>query len=317
MQDTFQRDIHYLRLSVTDRCNLRCRYCMPAEGTCKREHREMMAYEEIEESVRAAAELGITKLRVTGGEPLVRKGIVDLCGRLSMVPGIGELCMTTNGTLLKQYAPELKCAGVKRLNISLDTLRPERYAYITRIGTLADALEGLETALATGFERIKINTVLIGGFNDDEIGDLARLSVRYPVDVRFIELMPMRDIYAFSKDAYVSNGIVLERLAGKLEPVDSDGVAKRYRLSGAQGKVGLISPVSSRFCSSCNRIRLTADGRLKPCLHSAEEICILGKSFEEKKELFRKAILAKPGWHDELNAEHPSCSVRNMNEIGG
>ena len=191
MEDTFGRNIRYLRLSVTELCDLRCRYCMAEEGVCKRGHEELCSFEELQDFTAAAAALGVTKLRVTGGEPLVRRGIVELCAMLRAVPGIEELCLTTNGTRLEQLAAPLKAAGVDRLNISLDTLRPERYREITRTGELENVLRGIEAAERAGFENIKLNCVLLGGMNDDEIGDFVRLTAKKPWQVRFIELMPM------------------------------------------------------------------------------------------------------------------------------
>ena len=191
MEDTFGRNIRYLRLSVTELCDLRCRYCMAEEGVCKRGHEELCSFEELREFTAAAAAIGVTKLRVTGGEPLVRRGIVELCAMLRTVPGIEELCLTTNGTRLEQLAAPLKAVGVDRLNISLDTLRPERYREITRTGELENVLRGIEAAERAGFENIKLNCVLLGGMNDDEIGDFVRLTAKKPWQVRFIELMPM------------------------------------------------------------------------------------------------------------------------------
>ena len=265
----------------------------------------------------AAASLGITKLRITGGEPLVKKNIVSICRRAAAVEGIREVCLTTNGLLLPQLAKELKEAGVSRLNLSLDTLDEKKYAYITRIGKLEDFLTGLNAALDAGFEKIKINAVLIGGFNDDEIVPLANLTQQYPVDVRFIELMPMYDSGDFDETAYVPYTRVLEALP-EAEPVAQDGgVAKLYRLPGAKGNIGLISPVSAHFCGDCNRIRLTADGKLKPCLHSADEYSLKGLDFAGMKAVLEEAIWNKPAWHGNLDALHRSNAGRNMNQIGG
>ena len=212
MLDGYGRNITYLRLSVTELCNLRCRYCMSEEGVCKKAHEQMLTEEEIVLAVETAAELGITKLRINGGEPLVKKNIVPICERTAAVPGIRELCMTTNGVLLPRLARSLREAGVKRLNISLDTLNAEKYRYITRLGTLDDALRGIETALETGFDKIKLNAVLIGGFNDDEIPALAALTRRWPVDLRFIELMPMLEDSEFGADAFIPAERVLRAL---------------------------------------------------------------------------------------------------------
>lgn len=317
MIDRFGRDIDYLRLSVTDRCNLRCRYCMPETGVCKKSHAEMLTEDETITAIEAAAALGIRKLRITGGEPLIKKNILSICRRAAAVPGIREVCLTTNGILLSRFAGPLKQAGVSRLNLSLDTLNAEKYAYMTRLGKLEDFYQGLEAALGVGFEKIKINAVLIGGFNDDEIVQLAQLSIRYPVDVRFIELMPMYDGGDFDAAAYIPCSRVLEQLPAA-EPVPPDGgIARLYRLPGAQGNIGLIHPVSAHFCAECNRIRLTADGKLKPCLHGAEEYCLKGLDFGGMKEVMAQAIWNKPPWHGDLDALHRSNAGRNMNEIGG
>lgn len=317
MLDQYGRDITYLRLSVTELCNLRCRYCMPEEGVCKKQHADMLTEDEMIAAVRAAASLGITKLRITGGEPLVKKNIVSICSRAASVPGIREVCLTTNGTLLPQLAAPLREAGVSRLNISLDTLDKEKYAAITRVGRLEDALTGIEAALKAGYRKIKINAVLIGGFNEDEIPALAGLTREYPVDVRFIELMPMVDSREFGPDAFLPNKEVLRRLP-ELEPAPADGgVANLYRLPGAKGNVGLISPVSAHFCSACNRIRLTADGKIKPCLHSEAEYSLKGLTEEEMTDVLKKAIWEKPKWHGALDYENRTHSARSMNRIGG
>lgn len=318
MVDTYGREIYYLRLSVTDRCNLRCRYCMPAEGVCKKSHEEMLTEDEMITAVEAAASLGIRKLRLTGGEPLVKKNILSICERCASVAGIKEVCMTTNGILLPQMAKDLKSAGVDRLNISLDTLHPEKYAHITRIGSLDDALRGIEAALAAGFEHLKINAVLMGGVNDDEIPALAELSRRYDADVRFIELMPMTVNEAVGANAYLSGDAVLAALP-ELQPEEkkSDGVARLYRLPDAKGNIGLISAVSSHFCASCNRIRLTADGKLKPCLHSDQEYSIKSLDFEGMRREIVRVVQAKPACHPPLSAVERSNAGRNMNQIGG
>ena len=317
MIDRLGRDITYLRISVTDKCNLRCRYCMPEEGVCKRDHADMLTEDEIIRAVEAAASLGIHKIRITGGEPLVKKNIVSVCRRTAAVEGIKEVCLTTNGILLPKLAKPLKEAGVKRLNLSLDTLKPDKYAYITRIGKMDDFRAGLDAAFEAGFEKIKINSVLIGGFNDDEIEDMAKLTLEYPLDMRFIELMPMYDSGDFGISAYVPYSRVLDKLPEAV-PVDRDGgVAKLYRLPGGKGNIGLISPISAHFCNECNRLRLTADGKLKPCLHSADEYSIKGLSLEEMRQVMAEAIWNKPAWHGDLDAIHRSQAGRNMNEIGG
>ncbi len=317
MTDNYGREITYLRMSVTELCDLRCRYCMPENGICKKAPELMLTVEEMACAVRAAASLGIRKIRITGGEPLVNRNIVEICRNAASVPGIEEVCITTNGIKLPKLAQPLKEAGVKRVNISLDTLNAEKYAYMTRRGTLSQAEEGLRAALYAGFKKIKINTVLIGGFNDDEIRSLAELTMRYPVDIRFIELMPMYDSGDFGPEAFISNEWVLEELS-EAERVPCDGsVARLYRLPGAMGNIGLISPVSAHFCAECNRIRLTSDGKLKPCLHSSDEISIKGLDEEGMRGQLIRAIHAKPEWHGALDCNNRSKAGRNMNQIGG
>lgn len=302
---------------------------MPENGICKKSHDEMMTYEEIIQAVKIASRLGVSKIRLTGGEPLVKSGIVSLVSKIKKIDGIDEVCITTNGTLLAKYARELKNAGLDRLNISLDTLNPEKFRYITRVGELNDTLKGIDVALNEGFKKVKINTVLIGGFNDDEIVDLANLTVAKPLDVRFIELMPMYDSGDFGKKAFISSDIVIDKINeyyknkmntdDMIVPVEADNgsVAKKYKIKGAMGNVGLISAVSNSFCSKCNRIRLTADGKLKPCLHSNQEILIKGLNEKEMEMKFKEAILLKPERHDVLSYESRSHADRNMNQIGG
>ena len=316
MKDTFDREITYLRLSVTELCNLRCRYCMPAEGVCKKQHAEMLTEDEMICAVEAAASLGVTKLRITGGEPLVKRNILSICRRAAAVDGIRELCLTTNATLLPPLAQPLRDAGVSRLNISLDTLDAEKYRAITRIGDLSDALRGIEAALDAGFEKIKINSVLIGGFNDDEIAELADLTRKWPTDVRFIELMPMVE-GEFGREAYLPNDYVLTQLPALEAVPEPDGVARVYKLPGAQGKIGLISPVSAHFCGACNRIRITADGKVKPCLHSAAEYSIKGLDCAAMTGVLKTAIMNKPARHAALSATEASEAGRSMNQIGG
>ena len=317
MIDGYGRQIHYLRLSVTDKCNLRCRYCMPEDGVCKKPHESMLTEEEMLQAVEVAASLDVTKLRITGGEPLVKKNILSICEKAAAVEGIKEVCITTNGTLLPKLAKPLQAAGVKRLNLSLDTLNPVKYAHITRIGTLDQAMDGLHAALDAGFEKIKINAVLIGGFNDDEIVPLAQLTKQYPVDVRFIELMPIQDHDEFGEAAFIPCKRIIEKLPEAVPQKRDGGVARLYRLPGALGNIGLISPLSDHFCSSCNRIRLTADGKLKPCLHSGDEFSIKGLDKDGMLVEFKRAIHAKPSCHAELSHASRSQAGRNMNQIGG
>ena len=317
MIDRLGRDITYLRISVTDKCNLRCRYCMPEEGVCKKSHADMLTEDEIVQAVEAAAALGIRKIRITGGEPLIKKNIVSICRRTAAVEGIKEVCLTTNGILLPQLAKELKAAGVKRINLSLDTLDPEKYAHITRVGKLENFYAGLAAAFEAGFEKIKVNAVLIGGFNEDEIIPLTNLTKEYPLDMRFIELMPILNSDEFGEAAYVPYSRVLEKLPEAV-PVEPDGgVAKLYRLPNAKGNIGLISPINAHFCGECNRLRLTQDGKLKPCLHAADEYSIKGLDFDGMKAVMEQAIWNKPAWHGDLDAINRSKAGRNMNEIGG
>ncbi len=313
MRDTFEREITYLRLSVTDRCNLRCRYCMGEEGVPKRAHRDILSYEEMEQIVRAAVACGVRKVRITGGEPLVRRGIAHICRTLAAIEGVEELCLTTNGVLLPKLALPLRQAGVRRLNISLDTLRPERYAHITRIGTLDDALAGLRAAREAGFPPPKINCVLMGGVNDDEIPDFVELTRHEPVSIRFIELMPIGPCMGWDKSRFIPAGAVL-RAVPALVPAGDDGVARLYRLPDGAGTVGLIRPVSDHFCPCCNRIRVTADGKLKPCLHSAMEIPLRGLHGRELEAAIRGGIAAKPQRH---HLDTGSESRRGMSAIGG
>ena len=315
MIDGKGRSIEYLRLSVTDRCNCRCAYCMPAGGIPMLGHSDILSFEELEAVVRAAAELGVRKVRLTGGEPLVRRGIVDLVGMIAQVPGVEELAMTTNACLLAPVARALREAGLSRLNVSLDTLRADRYEKITRGGRLEDALAGLEAAREAGFSRTKINCVLMGGVNDDEVADLAAFAKDSPVDVRFIELMPIGPAATMAPGAFVCADIVLDALPG-LEPCGRDGVAELYRMDGWAGRVGLIRPMSHKFCDGCSRIRVTADGRLKPCLHSSAEINLRGLGHDELLAALRAGIAAKPAYHL-MDQTHASESARDMNEIGG
>lgn len=317
MKDSFGREITYLRLSITDRCNLRCRYCMPEEGICKQTHDDMMTEDEMIMAVETAAKLGVKKVRITGGEPLVKKNVLSICKRTAKVEGIEEVCITTNGTLLSEMAEALKDAGVKRVNISLDTLDEEKYRMITRHGELKDALAGIDAALAAGFDKVKINVVLIGGFNDDEIRKLCEMTLKKPLDVRFIELMPMYDSGDFDSSAFIKGDVVLEKVPEAI-PVGTDGgVAQLYRLPSALGNIGIISPISSHFCGACNRIRLMADGRIKPCLHSDDEYMIKGLDSDAMKEEMERAILRKPQWHGDMSFEERTHTHRDMNEIGG
>lgn len=331
MLDSWGRRIEYLRVSVTDRCNLRCFYCMPSHGVSRKiPHEAVMSYEEMVRVILCATQLGFKKIRLTGGEPLVRKGVVPFLGKVACTPGVDEVTLTTNGTLLEENLQGLWDVGMRRLNISLDTLDPNRYSVITRGGDWHSVWSGLQASLERGFSPVKINVVAMKGVNDDEWGDLAGLSLKHPVHVRFIELMPLGvhlgsgpEGMARWERMFVPASCVQERIEqmGALEPVEvmGNGPARYFRLSGGKGTVGFISAMSSHFCSACNRLRLTADGRLNPCLSSDNEVDLLGPmrkgiSDEEVKALIEDAVLKKP-------LEHKmSCGEggrRLMSRLGG
>ena len=328
MKDSIGRTINYLRISVTDLCNFRCVYCMPEEGVKPREHAEMMRFEEIVEVVRIAAEKGITKIRLTGGEPLVRHGIVDLVRMIRQVPEINEITLTTNGFLLEKYAEALKDAGLTRVNVSLDTLKPDLFKKITRYGDFARVWRGIEAAEKQGLTPIKLNMVMVAGVNDDEIPDFMNLTINNPWHVRFIELMPIQNQVSWGEgfpeisSCYVSTSTILERYKSLgLQPVyqlEHLGPAKLYQLPDAKGFVGFISPLDDdHFCSRCNRLRLTADGNIRPCLMSDLEVPILAamRNGEDLRELINRVIELKPA-HHELILNHTPAK-RNMMQIGG
>jgi cyclic pyranopterin phosphate synthase len=322
ISDSFQRPINYLRISVTDRCNLRCVYCMPEEGVTLMSHADILTYEEIYTVAKVAAGLGINKVRLTGGEPLVRLGLAELVSMLAGIEGIDDLSLTTNGILLAEKAAELKQAGLKRVNISLDTLRPERFREITRCGELEDTLKGIAAAHAVGLEPVKINMVVMAGVNDDELIDFARKTIDDGWHVRFIEHMPVIDN---GSDRLISVKEMKKRLdvIGKMEPFKmnvGNGPAKYFRLPGARGTIGFITPVTEHFCYQCNRLRLTADGKLRPCLLSEEEIDLRGAlrssaSAEELKHLIEKAIACKPERHHLV--EGKKRNGRPFSQVGG
>ena len=313
MKDRFGRNITYLRISVTDLCNLRCKYCMPESGVESLCHSDILSIEEIVEIVKVASKNGIKKIRLTGGEPLVRRGFINLCKQISEINEIEDIAITTNGVYLKDMADELFENKVRRINFSLDTLIKEKYNDITRRNDFDKTMESLFYAIKKGF-KVKINVVLIGGFNDDEIEDFVNLADKYDLEVRFIELMQIGETANWSKDKFVSNKIVLEKVP-KLEFDGVSGVAKIYKIKGQKGRIGLISPISCSFCEDCNRIRLTSDGKLKPCLHSKDEINLKGLSGEELEEVFKRGIFEKPEKHHLEDGK--SESARDMNKIGG
>ena len=322
LSDSFQRPLNYLRISVTDRCNLRCIYCMPSEGIPLMSHEDILSYEEICIVAQAAAELGIVKVRLTGGEPLVRAKLTNLLAMLARIQGIDDISLTTNAVLLQRYADELKSAGLRRVNVSLDSLRSDGFRRITRVGNLDDVLRGIEAARQAGLSPVKTNTVVIRGTNDDEVLDFARLTIEGEWHVRFIEYMP------FSNGENADHLLVpvseikqrIETL-GKLEPTPDSGggPAKYFCLPGARGTIGFISPVSEHFCRACNRLRLTADGKLRPCLFSDTEIDLReplrqGATADDIKRLIQEAAWCKPEGH-KLRAGI-TCE-RFMAQIGG
>ena len=319
MKDNFDREIKYMRISVTDRCNLRCRYCMPADGIENLGHDKIITFEDIERIVKAAAKLGISKYRITGGEPLVRKGIVTLIERLSKIDGVEELAMTTNGILLGKYAEELKKAGLQRVNISVDSLIYQKYEEITRGGDLDAAFEGVNAAIKVGLAPVKLNVVVMKGFNDDEILNFVQLTFNHPIDIRFIELMPVGCPEMDEKYQFMSSDEIRKKLPDLIHLPDRDGVADYYKYPGAMGKIGFISPMSHEFCGTCDKIRLTADGKIKPCLHSNREIDLHPALAEGDdavlEETLREAILSKDQKHH-LN-EGADPIKRDMNKIGG
>jgi len=329
--DAHQRRISYLRVSVTDRCNLRCVYCMPEEGIDLVPMENVLSYEEIRDVVRVAASMGLRRVRLTGGEPLARKGLVDLVGMISALPGIEEVALSTNGIVLARHAESLAKAGLSRVNVSLDTLRPERYRHITRGGRLEDVLEGIEAARSAGLMPVKLNVVVMRGLNDDEAVDLARSTLEKDWQVRFIELMPFTALENTGQQpsrsvAFVSNAAVrreIEAALGCLEPDSNDGngPARYFRLPGAQGKIGFISPLTEEgFCGRCNRMRLTATGKLRPCLLTDHELDLMpslrgGEGEEGIRRGIMAALASKPDAHHLGDGNRPRR--RKMVQIGG
>ncbi|MDD4858819.1 MAG: GTP 3',8-cyclase MoaA [Dehalococcoidales bacterium] len=324
LYDSFQRPVNYLRISVTDRCNLRCVYCMPEDGVPLLRHSDILSYEEIYDIARAAAGLGINKVRLTGGEPLVRASLSRLVKMLASISTIDEISLTTNGTLLAESVAELKAAGLKRVNISLDTLQPERFQSITRRGTLADTLKGITAAQDAGLNPVKLNMVVMAGVNDDELNNFAAKTVTDGWHVRFIEVMPFAGKPP-AESGFFPVSAMKQRIEslGKLEPVlhtAGNGPAKYYRLPDATGTIGFITPVSEHFCYQCNRLRLTADGKLRPCLMSDREIDLkdaLRRNVpaEDLQDLIRQAVAAKPRAHH--LAEGCVPQGRFFSQIGG
>ncbi len=326
LEDQHQRQITYLRLSIIDRCNLRCFYCTPVRELVKLQHGDILRYEELLRLARIAIAGGIRKIRVTGGEPLIRLGVEDFLRSLAALPGLEEVCLTTNGVLLAEKAAALWQAGVRRLNVSLDSLQPLRYARITGRDHLAQVLQGLHLATAMGFSPIKINCVVLRGVNEDELLQLARLSLQYPWHIRFLEFMPIGHRREYWQQYYLSTEQIRTRLASlgplqSLAPAPHGGPACRYRLPGAVGEIGFISPVSRHFCGTCNRLRLTADGRLRPCLFQDHDLNLKGPlrngaSDADLQALFRQAVLRKPAQHGLDDTVTTACR-HTMARIGG
>lgn len=328
--DSFGRVHDYLRISVTDRCNLRCVYCMPAEGMEFEPDENILSFEEITEVVRVLAEMGVKKVRLTGGEPLVRKGIENLVRSLSAIPGIEDIALTTNGIFLARKATTLKEAGVNRVNISLDTLKADRFSLITRGGDVQRVLDSIAACQQVGIDPIKLNVVLMKGINDDEIDDFLRLTIDSSLQVRFIEYMPIGHNDMRWKQSYLPLSAVLERceqMEWKVEEsknVRGNGPAQTFRIAGAKGSFGLIHPVSDHFCETCNRLRLTADGNIKPCLYWSDEFNVrkhIGND-EAVRELFFRALRIKPRNHEMAKAlvgegQSHVPTVRRMSQIGG
>lgn len=332
MKDGQGRQIDYLRISLTDRCNLRCIYCMPEHGVKSIPHESILTLEEVHKAIECASRLGIKHIRFTGGEPTVRKGLLGLIERTAQTPGIESVALTTNAILLPNMATDLKTAGLSRVNISLDTLDAEQYRFITRRGNLDDALKGVEAALSSGLSPVKLNTVVVRNLNQDLLS-FARLTIDAPLHVRFIEYMPIGSGEdcggcGWGLDDVVPAKEIIETInmqaqsigLGSLQPTtatpDGWGPAQYYRLPDAQGTVGVISAISNHFCASCNRLRLTADGKIKPCLFSDTEYDIRSALRKGDKEevlsVFKAALSHKPSGH-----EHRVGTRRMMSQVGG
>ncbi|MBU2701066.1 cyclic pyranopterin phosphate synthase [Sporomusaceae bacterium BoRhaA] len=326
MLDNYERKINYLRISVTDRCNLRCRYCMPEEGIENLGHSNILSLEQIARFIRVAAQHGIRKVRLTGGEPLVRKNITKLIQMISQIHEIEDISMTTNGVLFPPMAEALKAAGLTRVNFSLDSLQDDQFNYITRRGHLTDVVTAIEKALQIGLSPVKINMVVMRGINEQEILDFVQLAYDRPLHVRFIEFMPIGELPFFQQQRLMSVNEVKDIIDTSYElipgqVVRGSGPAKCYNIKNGKGTIGFISPMSHYFCAECNRIRLTADGKLRGCLFSNHEIDLKGAfnspSSEEKlAELFKQAIFEKPQRHH-LSEGWGMDNKRKMYQIGG
>lgn len=323
LKDQWGRSIEYLRISVTDRCNFRCVYCMPKEGLQWLPKAEILSYEEITDVVIQLAPLGLRRLRITGGEPTIRPDLEALIRLLKAVPGIEDIALSTNGAKLPQMARSLRGAGLDRVNMSADSLRPERIAAIARRDLGFDPIAAAIAAEAAGLSPLKINVVVLRGTNDDEIEDFARLTLDHPWHVRFIELMPVGDLRELTWDHVVASDEVLQRisslgaLAADSGPARGNGPAKYYRLAGAAGTVGVITPMTHTYCGSCNRVRLTADGRLRTCLYGDHEVNLRDplRRGEALEPLFRQALADKPREHALLQMK--VGGLRALSQVGG
>lgn len=315
MKDRYGRKINYLRISVTDLCNLRCKYCMPEDGVEKINHDDILTVEEIIKIADTFSKLGVDKIRLTGGEPLVKKGILDIVKGIGMIDGIKDFTMTTNGVLLEEYAEDLKKYGLDRVNISLDTLDKEKYKEITRGGDIEKVFKGIEACKKIGLTPIKINTVVMKGFNDDEIDNFIEWSKNDDIDIRFIELMPIGEAVEY-KDKYLSNEEIINSHK-ELVPIlknDISSPADYYKVQGGKGRIGFINPISCKFCDDCNRLRLTSRGTIKTCLHSEEEYDVKEFLDEDLITRFVELIFKKPEKH---NLENGNFVGEKMHRIGG
>ena len=326
MRDQFERNINYMRVSVTDLCNLRCVYCMPKEGIRQISHDEILTFDEIARVCRIGAELGISRIKLTGGEPLVRKGIEDLAEMICRIPGIEQVTLTTNGILLKDQLPALKKAGISAVNISLDTMDRAQYQELTGKDCLLQVMEGIRAALEQGM-RVKINCVALNECNEFQWGKLAAVAKEYPLDVRFIEMMPigLGKAYQGSMQEVIQKN--LENIYGAAKPdsgaVRGNGPAVYWEFPEFQGKIGFISAISHKFCKDCNRIRMTAEGFVKPCLQFAQRVdmrsLLRGQTDDEElKQVFEQLIYEKPRCHQfETEKADESLEQREMSKIGG
>ncbi|WP_350343582.1 GTP 3',8-cyclase MoaA [Proteinivorax tanatarense] len=323
LNDNYGRKIDYIRVSLLDRCNLRCSYCMPSSGVELMEHNKMITYEELIIILRASAKLGIKSVRLTGGEPLIKKGFLPFVKTVSKIPGIEDIALTTNGTLLSEMAKDLKDSGINRLNISLDTLQKEKFKKITGFDKLSETLAGIDKAIDLGFEPIKLNVVLLKNYNLEEIGDFVKLTIDKPLHVRFIEMMPLGQVTDNWKASYISWEDVLADVKNKFnicktKGPQGKGPASYYHVPSAKGTLGFISAVSNHFCDECNRLRVTSDGKLKTCLFSDGEVDLKAAAntndVDKVIEALKNGIKQKPRGHD---IDRDTTTHRFMSQIGG